>query len=153
MKKIQYFSLLTVLMAMTAAFSSCDKQLSAVPGQSKVYGNLIVDASSAEVALNGAYYSYALCGPDMFTIESAGNPIYSEILPATFGGMVYDEDNGYLITHGESAGPYIAPLWETYYKQLAAANYVISAASDADDKLFNGNRKKEIIALYIVFYT
>ena len=146
MKKIQYISLMTVLMAMTAAFSSCDKQLSAVPGQSKVYGNLIVDASSAEVALNGAYYSYALCGPDMFTIESAGNPIYSEILPATFGGMVYDEDNGYLITHGESAGPYIAPLWETYYKQLAAANYVISAASDADDKLFNGNRKKEIIA-------
>ena len=100
MKKIQYISLMTVLMAMTATFSSCDKQLNAVPGQSKVYDNLIVDASSAEVALNGAYYSYALCSPDYYNIESAGNPIYTEILPATFAGMVYDEDNGYLIIHG-----------------------------------------------------
>ena len=146
MKKIYAFIQISVLIAAAAAVTSCDKQLNAIPGQSKVYENLIVDAPSAEVALNGAYYSYALCSPDYYGVESTGNPIYTEILPASFCGLIYDEDNGDLLVHGQSAGAYVDYMWTTYYGQLTAANYVIAAVSAADDKLFAGNRKKEIIA-------
>ena len=146
MKKIYTLIQISALIIAAATFSSCDKQLNAVPGQSKVYENLIVDAPSAEVALNGAYYSYALCAPDYYGVESTGNPTFTEILPASFAGFIYDEDNGDLLIHGQSAGAYVDYLWSTYYGQLTAANYVIAAVSEADDKLFAGNRKKEIIA-------
>ena len=36
-----------------ALFCSCEDQLNALPGQSKVDGNVIVDQETAEVALNG----------------------------------------------------------------------------------------------------
>lgn len=38
---------------------SCDDQLNALPTQSKVEGNVIVDQKSAEVALNGVYYCFS----------------------------------------------------------------------------------------------
>ena len=146
MKKLYTLILLSTLAFAAVVVTSCDKQLNAVPGQSKVYENLIVDAASAEVALNGAYYSYALCQPDYYGVESTGDPLYTEILPAGFAGFIYDEDNGDLLIHGQSSNVYVEALWKTYYGQLSAANYVIAAVSAADDKMFSGNRKKEIIA-------
>ena len=46
---------------------SCDDQLNALPTQSKVVGNVIVDQKSAEVALNGVYYRFAQGGDDRNT--------------------------------------------------------------------------------------
>lgn len=39
--------------------TSCEDQLNALPTQSKVEGNVIVDQASAEIALNGVYYRFA----------------------------------------------------------------------------------------------
>lgn len=44
---------------------SCDDQLNALPTQSKVVGNVIVDQKSAEVALNG----YITVSPKAVTTE------------------------------------------------------------------------------------
>ena len=42
--------------------TSCEDQLNALPTQSKVEGNVIVDQASAEIALNGVYYRFASGG-------------------------------------------------------------------------------------------
>ena len=49
---------------------SCDDQLNALPTQSKVVGNVIVDQKSAEVALNGVYYRFAEGGDDRHLVHN-----------------------------------------------------------------------------------
>lgn len=67
-------------MALTTA---CEDRLSALPSQSKVDDNLIVDQKSAEYALNGIYYMYAQCGTDNYDVLSTGCTLSQEIYPAT----------------------------------------------------------------------
>lgn len=141
MKKI--FTYISLALAAGFIFSSCGK-LDSLPGQSKVYENLVVDQQSAEVALNGAYYSYALCGEDYYGVESTGQPLYTEIFPSDFAGTMISYDYGDLVGHGDQAsGSY---LWTKYYQQVMSANYVIAAVEGADAKKFGSNRQKEIIA-------
>ena len=66
---------------------SCDDQLNALPTQSKVVGNVIVDQKSAEVALNGVYYRFAEGGDDRGTPSTQWG--YSqEIVPAYLSGYI-----------------------------------------------------------------
>ena len=68
--KLTNIFILGGLMAGMALTSSCDDQLSALPTQSKVDGNVVVDQKSAEAALNGIYYRFAQCTTDNYGVES-----------------------------------------------------------------------------------
>lgn len=135
-----------ILVTLTT-ITSCDDKLSALPTQSKVDGNLIVDQKSAEYALNGIYYQYAQCKTDNYNIESTGCSSLYEIYPANVAGTIVYYQGPYMFeTHG---GPYYemynSYIWLPFYQQLAAANSVIDQVKSAPDSWFNGNRKNEIL--------
>ncbi|MFR7879411.1 MAG: hypothetical protein ACLU4J_25145 [Butyricimonas paravirosa] len=88
---------------------SCDDQLNALPTQSKVEGNVIVDQKSAEVALNGVYYRFAEGGDDRGTPSTQWG--YSqEIVPAYLSGYItrtsgnLDENASVQATDGSAEG-------------------------------------------------
>lgn len=127
--------------------TSCDDKLNALPSQEVVYENLIYDSNSAEVALNGVYYSYALCSEDYNGIKCAGNPMYTDILPSFFAGtMTSDNWWGEMLEPGASSDENVNYLWTTIYNRFVSSNYVIEATEKLDSKIFKGNRKNEIIA-------
>ena len=132
-------------MALTTA---CEDRLSALPSQSKVDDNLIVDQKSAEYALNGIYYMYAQCGTDNYDVLSTGCTLSQEIYPANFAGTVTYYQGAYMLeNHDWAADNYTAlNLWQAFYSQLAAANGVLHQMDAAPDDWFSGNRKTEIIA-------
>lgn len=136
------------LLSMMTLVSSCDDKLSALPTQSKVDGNLIVDQKSAEYALNGIYYQYAQCGVDNYSIESTGCSSLYEIYPANVAGVIDYYQGPYMFeVHGGSAyESYSNYIWYPFYQQLTAANSVISQVEEAPDSWFSGERKSEIIA-------
>lgn len=142
---IKLAGLFTAALALMTGISSCEKQLGALPSQSKVDDNLIVDAPSAEVALNGAYYAHAMCDLDFYGVEAAGNPLYTELLPAGFAGVLTTPYGDYII-HGEEDNGYVEYLWTSLYQQMSPTSFVIAGVEALDDKYFSGNRKKEIIS-------
>ena len=50
------YTFIGILILMAGLGAACEDQLNALPGQSKVEGNVILDQKTAEVALNGVYY-------------------------------------------------------------------------------------------------
>lgn len=127
---------------------SCKKELNALPTQSKVEGNAIIDQKSAEVALNGVYLRLAEGGDDRGTpsILWSGN---HEITPTYLAGYITYPHGGSSLDENNliSATDYsVARLWETYYSLLNAANGVIEQVSKLQDQQFSGSRKLEIIA-------
>ena len=70
-----------------ALFCSCEDQLNALPGQSKVDGNVIVDQETAEVALNGVYYMLAEVGSDRGTPSTMWGENH-EVIPAILAGYI-----------------------------------------------------------------
>ncbi len=135
------------MLAVLAAVTSCDDKLSALPTQSKVDGNLIVDQKSAEYALNGIYHQYAQCTVDNYNIESTGCCGLYEIYPANVAGTIVYYQGPYMFeTHGS---PYYEAysnlIWLPFYQQLAAANSVIDQVTRAPGSWFTGSRKNEIL--------
>lgn len=132
-------------MALTTA---CEDRLSALPSQSKVDDNLIVDQKSAEYALNGIYYMYAQCGTDYYDVLSTGCCSTQEIYPANFSGVITFYQGSYMLENHDvsSLASYGSSLWSVSYSQLAAANGVLHQMDAAPDNWFSGNRKAEIIA-------
>jgi len=125
--------------------TSCEDQLNALPTQSKVDDNLIVDQKSAEVALNGVYYTYAMCGNDYYDVPSTMCFLHYELIPAMISGLVGYYQGGTLQSHTVTADDYYASyLWSEYYKTLAAANGLIDQIKQKPDEWFSGNRKAEI---------
>ena len=61
------YTFIGILILLAGFWTACDDQLNALPGQSKVEGNVILDQKTAEVALNGVYYCYANGGDDRGT--------------------------------------------------------------------------------------
>lgn len=136
------------LMLMAACWMSCDDQLSALPGQSKVEGNVIVDQKTAEVALNGVYYCFAEGGDDRGTPSTMWSNSH-EIIPATLAGYITYPHGGSDLDENASvtAGSYsVASLWSGNYKIINAANGVIKQIAVVDEDEFVGERKTEIIA-------
>jgi len=127
---------------------SCKKELNALPTQSKVEGNAIIDQKSAEVALNGVYLRLAQGGDDrgtpsiMWALDHEITPTYlAGYITYPHGGSSLDENNLITATDYNVAG-----LWSTYYSILNAANGVIEQVSKLQDQQFSGSRKLEIIA-------
>lgn len=127
--------------------TSCDDQLNALPSQSKVEGNVIVDQKSAEVALNGVYYRFAQGGDDRDTPSTLWG--YSqEIVPAYLSGYITRTNGGYLdenaevqATDGSASG-----IWSYCYSLINAANGVIKQMEPLPASMFEADRKAEIIA-------
>lgn len=127
---------------------SCKKELNALPSQSKVVGNAIVDQKTAEVALNGVYLRLAEGGDDRGTpsILWAEN---HEIVPTYLAGYItYPNGGSSLDENNRITGTdyRVESLWATYYSLLNAANGVIEQVSKLQDNQFSGARKSEIIA-------
>lgn len=145
MKKLTIY---TLFFLMAGFQMSCKKELNALPSQSKVEGNVVVDQKSAEVALNGAYLRFAEGGDDRGTpsILWAGNHEINATYLAgyvtyPYGGSPFDENS--LIT----ADNYSAlSMWTAAYNLINAANGVIEQVSALADNKFAGNRKAEILA-------
>lgn len=141
-----YLTMGGCLLAM-ALTTACDDRLSALPSQSKVDDNLIVDQKSAEYALNGIYYMYAQCGTDYYDVLSTGCTYTQEIYPANFAGAIVYYQGAYMLeNHDQTAdNSTVLNLWSTFYSQLAAANGVLKQMEAAPDDWFSGDRKAEIM--------
>lgn len=137
------------LLAGMALQTSCDDQLSALPKQSKVDGNVVVDQKSAIATLNGAYYRFAMCGTDNYDVQSTACAECYEIYPSCIAGLVTYYQGPYMLeTHGDSYySNYInSSLWSALYATITAANATIDQVTAADDSWFEGNKKDEILA-------
>jgi len=134
------------LLAAIVLNTSCDDQLNALPSQSKVDDNIIVDQQSAEVALNGVYYVYSMCGTDNYNVPCTRCFLNYEIYPAQFSGLVESYRPGTLESHSVLSTDYaVESMWYQDYQTLSAANVVIDQMTQKPDNMFSDNRKAEII--------
>lgn len=137
-----------VFTAATAVQLSCKKELNALPAQSKVEGNVIVDQKSADIALNGVYLRLAEGGDDRGTpsIFWAENHEAEVSVLAGNGsspsGLSEFEENGRVTNTYHS----VIEIWTNAYTLINAANGVIEQISVLPQTKFSGNRKAEIIA-------
>lgn len=145
MKKL---SLYIVFLALAAVQLSCKKELNALPTQSKVEGNAIIDQKSAEVALNGVYLRFAEGGDDRGTpsvMWAQNHEINATWLAGymtyPYGGGSFDEN--FSITAQDYG---VANMWSGSYALINAANGVIEQVGALSEGQFTGKRKAEIIA-------
>lgn len=127
---------------------SCKKELNALPTQSKVEGNVVVDQKSAEVALNGAYLRFAEGGDDRGTpsvmwaqTHEVNATWLAGYLTYPYGGGTFDENSR--VTADDYG---VAAMWAGSYALINAANGVIEQVGALDKGKFTGNRQAEIIA-------
>jgi len=125
---------------------SCKKQLNALPDQSKVDGNVILDQKGAEVALNGAYYRFAEAGDDRGT-PSTQTSYAHEILPTWLAGYLdYPYGGGEATLNTIFTEGYTAPLiWTASYTLINAANSVIKGVEELPAGKITEQRRKEIL--------
>lgn len=116
----------------------CEKDLDALPMNSKVYEITILDPATAQTALNGAYYAFANA-----TRVKTGwqqNQTYPAMMTGYLGygyGQLPLEENrneGY------------TTFWDESYVLLNAVNGVIKGINDLPENMFEGNQKKEMLA-------
>ena len=124
--------------ALTISIQACEKELSALPKNSKVDEITILDQATAQTALNGAYYTFA----NATQIKTDWQD--HQIIPSSlagylgygFGTQPYEENrNGSLST-----------FWTESYVLLNTTNGVLKGLNALADNKFTGNRKKEMIA-------
>jgi len=138
-----------VLGLVVLSFPSCKKELNALPGQAKVEGNVIVDARSAQVALNGVYYRLAGVADNYTTgLPSTQWSRVHEIYSSALAGNLLYYQGPYLGGENDftSESYEIAGMWRTYYDIVNAANGVIKELSDLDASKINETKKEEILA-------
>lgn len=123
--------------------TSCEDQLNALPTQSKVEGNVIVDQASAEIALNGVYYRFASGGESqdepaiLWAIyHELTSPILTGYFTYAFGGSPLEEtfyptDNNILNT------------WSNAYSLINAANGVIEQMEALSSTLFTETARQK----------
>lgn len=137
-----------VLAALLALNTGCESQLNALPGEKKVYGSIIVDEATAQIALNGVYYRFANTG------SSTDEPLTTlwadchEFYPATAAGLgVSPYGPAYSMeVNTQIAASISLPIWSYCYALVNAANGVIEQIGTVADSKFSGTRKAEIIA-------
>ena len=81
------YTFIGILILMAGLGAACEDQLNALPGQSKVEGNVILDQKTAEVALNGVYYRFADGGDDRGTPSTMWASSH-EISPGLLTGYI-----------------------------------------------------------------
>ena len=111
------YTFIGILILMAGLGAACEDQLNALPGQSKVEGNVILDQKTAEVALNGVYYRFADGGDDRGTPSTMWASSH-EISPGLLTGYirypygsVAMEENSSLTANDYS----VANLWSGSY--------------------------------------
>ncbi|MCD0490400.1 RagB/SusD family nutrient uptake outer membrane protein [Pedobacter sp. MC2016-14] len=121
-------------------FGACKKELSALPQNAKVDANTILDQGTAQIALNGAYYTFANA-----TAVKTGWQMH-EVFPARFAGhLTFGVSTGYnedLNLNARTTSYY----WAESYILLNSANGVIKGVTALADHKFSANRKQEILA-------
>lgn len=121
-------------------FSSygCQKDLDALPMNSKVYEITVLDPATAQTALNGAYYAFA----NATRVKTGWQQ--HQITPATMTGYL---GYGYGQLHlEENRNEGNTTFWNESYVLLNAVNGVIKGIDDLPDNMFEGNQKKEMLA-------
>lgn len=142
MKKIFFYTL--VLMIIGSQYS-CQKDLNALPPQSKTEDNVVVDQKSAEVAMNGAYSRLAVVGVTL-SVTSTGYSAAHEISPSMLAGWV-QYGFGRTAEYENAVTPSgSTTFWTPNYALLNAANGVIEGVSALDDSKFTAGRKNEMLA-------
>lgn len=138
---------LLVALITSAMLTSCSDELSKLPTQYKVDGNVVVDRNSAETLLNGMYYTFAECGYDNYNVLSTKCSMINEIMSADFAGTIIYYQGAYMLENHSTASTtsYTSMFWNSMYSKLNAANVVIDQVGNADDKFFIGDRKHEIL--------
>lgn len=142
------FIIYLIIFAGVTSQMACKKELNALPTQSKVVGNVIIDQKSAEIALNCLYLRFAEGGDDRGTpsiLWAQNHEINSTWLAGyltyPYGGGPFDENSRITSTDHSIAG-----MWANPYALINAANGVIEQVNALPDGLFTGSRKAEIIA-------
>jgi len=133
-KLIIYISAFVVFSAQQA----CKKDLNALPENSRVSEVAITDAKTAEIALNGAYYSFANASPTKtnWTNHERFPAMYAGYLGYGFGQFPEEENR----TEGDGD-----LYWGEAYKLLNSVNGVLKGLEPISESSFTGNRKKEMI--------
>lgn len=134
MKKLIIYALAVVA---CAAQFACKKELNALPENSRVSEVAIIDAKTAEIALNGAYYTFANTTPTKtnWSTHERYPAMYAGFLGYGFGTLPEEENR----TDGDGD-----LYWQEEYKLLNAVNGVLKGIEPLADDAFTGNRKKEI---------
>lgn len=135
MKKLS-ICILCALLIITQ--QSCKKDLNALPQDSRVAEVAITDAKTAEIALNGAYYTFANAS------NTQTNWTSHERYPAMFAGWL-GYGFGQLqeeINRTDGSG---SIYWDEMYKLLNTVNGVLKGVTALPDNAFDGERKAGII--------
>ena len=103
---------------------SCKKDLNALPSNFKVDGNVITDAKSAKLALNGVYLNFAEVGESAAQISTQyyyDNEVYPSL---AVGAIAYMFDDLPAVTRTQSVetGWEVNEVWQSNYKTINAAN-------------------------------
>lgn len=145
MKRLIIYSIFFLIVGIQ---TSCKKELNALPTQSKVEGNAIVDQKTAEIALNGVYLRFAQGGDDRGTPSIIWANDH-EITPSNLAGYVTYPFGGSSLDENTLIKPTdysVAALWSAPYGIINSANGIIEQVSALPDQKFVGSRKREIIA-------
>lgn len=147
MKTNRLKKVVTALGLITLCWSlgACDDQLSELPSQSKVDGTLVVDEASALTALRGFYYTYALCGEDIYGTKTTKCAKQYEVRPADFAGTVVYTWGAYQLETHNPTSLALANAWQSLYSVVNAANSVIEQIGNAPDNVFSGDKKAEFL--------
>lgn len=121
------------------AFSSCKKELGALPKNAKVDANTILDQGTAQIALNGAYYCFA----NASQLKTGWQD--HEVVPGMLTGYLQDAYNTAPETENRNKN-FQSYYWTASYTLINAVNGVLKGVNALPDNKFTGNRKKEILA-------
>lgn len=141
MKKIAVRIVVTIA---TILLGACSKELSTPPQDRVVDANAIIDQSTAENVLNGAYFRLA-GGMTNNATDWSGHEIpgslYAGFIGNGYGAPFPDESNS--IQMGNKFGQ---GIWQNCYQLVEASNNVIKGVTALDAKVFTGNRRNEMLA-------
>lgn len=118
---------------------ACKKDLNALPENSRVDKVAITDAKTAEIALNGAYYTFANASP----IKTSWQ--YHELPPAMLAGYLGYGFGALPEEENRNDGLSLTDYWDESYKLLNATNGVLAGLAPIPDDAFTANRKQEMM--------
>lgn len=135
MKNIVIYILLAVV---AFGLQGCNKELDALPKDSKVDEVVILDQETAQIALNGVYYAFANASRTKTGWQQ------HQIAPAQLTGFL---GYGYgMSAIEENRNDGLSYYWAESYVLLNSANGVIQGINALPDTKFSGSKKNEMLA-------
>lgn len=119
------------------ALQGCNKELDALPKDSKVYEITILDQGTAQIALNGTYYTFA--NASRLKTDWANHQLRPAMLAGYIGNGAYIEDPE------ENRNDNITYYWKESYVLLNNVNGIIKGVDALADNKFQGQRKSEML--------